>query len=157
MPTDRREMLRVPDNRIITEIFSEQPDAASVVNISNTGLFTVKPSSLVSSPTVHRGKGAVQLEIPVPEASESIWALGEVIFERSAKTCVGSGIRFVSMADRHQRLIRDLVEIRKQDVLAHIIREMRYRRELAAYPSQFNNSLSPLTEDSVRMYLFPKH
>ena len=70
MAMERRYTLRVPDNRLITEIASEKPSAASIVNVSNTGLFTVKKATMNTV-----GHRLIQMEIPVPEASESIWAV----------------------------------------------------------------------------------
>jgi hypothetical protein len=149
MSSDRRENLRVPDNRLITEFVSDRPNAASVVNLSDTGIFTVKPPSHLR---YRRDQRIIQLEIPVPEASESIWACGELVFERAGQSCVGSGIRFISMADFHRRLIRDVVEYRKQDVLAQMMREIKRRKQLAAYPSPFAPNLPSLSENTVRIH-----
>lgn len=152
MPMERRYTLRVPDNRLITEIVSERPSAASIVNVSNTGLFTVKKTTMDAV-----GHRLIQMEIPVPEASESIWAVGEVMFERYGMSCLGSGIRFVTMADKHRRLIRDLVEYRKRDVYSLMQEELRAHKDLTATTSPFTQRPAPLSENTVRMYLLPNH
>lgn len=149
MSSDRREYLRVPDNRLITEFISDRPNAASVVNVSDTGIFTVKPPSLRR---YIKENPIIQLEIPVPEASESVWACGEVVFERMGQSCIGSGIRFVSMADFHRKLIRDVVEYRKQDVLGQMLREIKKRKQLAAHPTPVVSNIPTLSENTVRMY-----
>jgi hypothetical protein len=150
MSLDRRETLRVPESRLITEIFSERPFAASVVNVSSTGLYTVKP--LVSG---LRGPSLLQMEIPLPEASESVWATGEVVFEAVGRKSVGAGIRFVDMADVHRRLIDDLVEHRRRSILEAMLREIIWRKELQAHPSPFTAPPPPVHEHTVRMYLLP--
>jgi hypothetical protein len=149
MSSDRRENLRVPDNRLITEFISDRPNAASVVNVSDTGIFTVKPPSRLR---YRPGSRIIQLEIPVPEASESVWASGEVVFERAGQSAIGSGIRFVSMADFHRKLIRDVVEYRKQDMLGQMLREIKRRKELAVDPTPFPQAMPSLSENTVRMY-----
>jgi hypothetical protein len=151
MSLDRRETLRVPENRLITEIFTERPFAASVVNVSSTGLYTVKPRS-----SGVRGPRLVQLEIPLPEASESVWATGEVVFEAVGGKSVGCGIRFVDMANFHRGLIDDLVEARRREILEAMLREIMWRKELGANPSPFAAPPPKLTEHTVRMYLLPE-
>lgn len=151
MSSDRRENCRVPECRLITEIVTENPFAASIVNLSSTGLFTVKPVSCGL-----RGPRIVQLEIPVPEASESVWATGEIMFETRSLDSIGSGIRFLNMARPHRAMIEDLVEYRRQEILAAMLREIKWRKELAAYPSPYAAPLPPVNEDTVRMYLMPE-
>ncbi len=151
MSKDRREAVRVPDSRLITEIVNERPNAASIVNVSGTGLFTVKPSARGA-----RGPQIVQLEIPVPEASESVWALGEIVFERAGQSCVGAGIRFLAMADRHKNLIDEMVEYRRREILETMMKEIQKRKDLAGHPSPFASPPTALSEDTVRMYFMPR-
>jgi hypothetical protein len=148
MSLDRRETLRVPESRLITEIVLERPSAASIVNLSATGLYTVKPiSSGLYGPHV------VQFEIPVPEASESIWAAGDIVFESVGTGGVGTGIRFREMARFHKGLLQDIVEQRRQEILAAMLQQIKWRKELAAHPSPFVAPPPPLHEDTVKMYL----
>jgi len=151
MTQDRREDLRVPESRLITEIEIERPFAASIVNLSSSGIYTVKPAS--SGLT---GKRRIQLEIPIFETGDSVWASGEIVFERVGTQAVGTGIRFLEMAGVHRRLIADLVEERRQDILRSMLREIRWRKELAAHPSPFAAPPPQVHEDTVRMYLAPE-
>jgi len=152
MSKDRRDSFRVSETRLITEIVSDRPSAASAVNLSSSGLYTVKPAR-----TGRRGPRLVQLEIPLPEASESIWATGEIVFEAVGRWSMGSGIHFVDMANAHRRLLEDYLEHRRREVLARLLREIRWRKQLAACPSPF---VAPppgmVHEDTVRMYLLPE-
>jgi len=150
MTQDRRVCCRVPDSRLITEIVSENPFAASIINVSDTGIYTVKPVT-----SGMRGPRLVQLEIPIPEASDSVWATGEIMFETVNARRIGAGIRFRTMARAHRRMITDLVEARRQQILAAMLREIKWRKELAAHPSPFSAPPPPLSEDTVRMYLLP--
>jgi hypothetical protein len=49
----------------------------------------------------------VQLEIPLPHTSDSIWAKGEVIYDRVDALFHGTAVRFTGMARCHQRLLRE--------------------------------------------------
>ena len=151
MPNDRREDIRVPESRLITEIEIERPFAASIVNVSSSGIYTVKPAS--SGLT---GRRRIQLEIPVPEASDSVWAAGEIVFERVGIQNVGTGIRFLDMATCHRRMIEELVEERRKEILRGMLREIRWRKELAAHPSPFAAPPPQVHEDTVRMYIGPE-
>lgn len=151
MSHDRRRDIRVPESRLITQIVSERPYAASIVNLSSTGLYAVKPASSGLS-----GPRRIQLEIPIPEASDSVWATGEVVFETAGTGGVGAGVRFDQMASPHETMIRDLVEHRRQELLAAMLQQIRWRKELAAHPSPFTAPPPPLHEDTVRMYLLPE-
>lgn len=150
MSLDRRECCRVPDSRLITEIFSEHPFAASIVNVSDTGIYTVKPLEAGM-----RGPRLVQLEIPIPEASDSVWATGEVMFEAVGRKTIGAGIRLRDMARAHRRMINDLVEYRRQQIVGAMLQEIRWRRDLAANPYPMAVPPPPVVEDTVRMYLLP--
>jgi hypothetical protein len=125
-----------------------------VVNVSGAGIFTVRPTEQRLGDI-----SRVQLEIPLPEASESVWALGEVVFERPGRSCVGSGIRFLSMAHRDHRLIRDLVEERRQKVLARILEHLKRRRKLTELRSPFavqQAALAERYEESIKRYLITR-
>ena len=150
MSQDRRVACRVPDSRLITEIVSERPFVASIVNVSDTGIYTVKPIT-----SGMRGPRLLQLEIPIPEANDSVWATGEVMFEAVGSGTVGAGIRFHTMARAHRAMISDLVEYRRQQIVGALLQEIRWRKELAANPSPFVQPPPPVVEDTVKMYLLP--
>jgi len=95
----------------------------------------------------------VQLEIPVPEASETIWAMGEVVFDKVASKTMGSGIRFKAMANRDWGFVRDIVESRRQWVLEQMMQEILWRKELAAHPSPFTAPPPPVKDNTVKMFL----
>ena len=151
MSTNRRNNIRVPDTRLITEIVSDRPYPASIVNMSATGIFTVKPSS---PPLRERDMGkVVQFDIPIPEASESIWAAGKVVFESRRMRAMGAGIKFVAMANSHKRLLDEFVDHLRHEMMSQILREAKWRLELGAHPSPFVAPPPPVVhENTVKMY-----
>jgi PilZ domain len=153
MSNNRRDTLRVPEGRLITQIVNENPHVASIVNVSSTGLFTIKPAQRTRFKS-----GKIQVEIPVPEACDSIWASAEVVFERAGQSCIGSGLRFIAMANHDKKLLKDVVEMRRQEILTYMMSEICRRKELAQFPSPFEQPLPAptLTENTVRMYLLPQ-
>jgi hypothetical protein len=65
---------------------------------------------------MRRSSAIVQLEIPLPEAGETLWAKGEVVYDRFDSLFHGTAIRFASMARAHQRMLREwLWETRTTD------------------------------------------
>jgi len=148
MSQDRRENFRVPNSRLITEIVNENPFAASVTNLSHCGMYTVKP---VSSGL--RGPRLVQLEIPVPEASETIWASGEIVYETRNARSIGAGIRFKAMANFHQRLLGELLEYQRHEIISKMMEEIKWRKQLDVNPSPFNVPSPHINQDTVKMYL----
>jgi hypothetical protein len=103
-----------------------------------------------------RDSGIIQVEIPLPEASESIWAKGQVVFVTHDHNAVGTGIRILDMADLHYRLLDDLVETRRQKFLADMEQHLRWRKELCAHPAPYSVPPPPrLTENTVKIYMLP--
>jgi len=151
MSIDRRDRFRVPESRLMTEIVSENPFVASIVNLSSTGLYTVKPVT-----SGRRGPRIIQMEIPLPEASESIWATGQIMFEAVSEKTIGSGIHFENMPRAHRSLLGDFLENRRRQILEGMLREIQWRKELAAYPSPYMAPPPPVLENTVRMYLLPE-
>jgi hypothetical protein len=56
----------------------------------------------------------VNLEIELPGTNETIWAAAEPRFDALHRSLQVSGLRFVSMARKHERLIRDYLRERRE-------------------------------------------
>lgn len=56
----------------------------------------------------------VNLEIQLPGTNETIWAAAEPRFDALHRSLQVSGLRFVSMARKHERLIRDYLRERRE-------------------------------------------
>lgn len=146
---ERRVDYRVPDGRLITEFISQEPFVASVVNLSHTGLYTVMPATDENS---KRTNTSIQLEIPVPETADSIWASGEVVFKTQRGNGLGCGIRFKHMANAHRQMLKDMVEQGRQRVLEHMMEQIRWKKELCCFPSPFVAPPPPGMERTVPIF-----
>jgi hypothetical protein len=106
---DARSDDRRSDSRIRTEMFlnqyvKEQPYRALATNLSSTGLFLQK----LALPST-RHDSSVGLEFELPGTGEIIWARAETRFDSVASDFHLTGLRFMAMAQKHERLIRDFV------------------------------------------------
>ncbi|HLU66204.1 MAG TPA: PilZ domain-containing protein [Kofleriaceae bacterium] len=108
----RRISPRIPVESFCSELHGDQLRHALVVDLSGDGLRLCRP---LGGPRTR----TLQLELEIPEMDEIVWATGEVCFDelrpapRSAMAPTGilrtTGVRLVSAASRHRRLLRDFV------------------------------------------------
>ena len=147
MTFNQRTNFRIPDSRLITEFSGSTPFASAIINLSFDGMYTVKPSEDLLNPS-----GEIQIEIPVPEASETIWATGEIMYEKHELQSVGTGIKFKNMARSHWRLLSDIVEEGRQKVIAEMLQHIMWQKELAKYPTLFAAPSPVVTEHTVPMF-----
>jgi len=99
---DRRLGYRIPLDLMLTAYVNDRPLRALVLDLSDTGLRI----EVVG----HRAPAAgtqVALEIGLPGVDETLWVSGTVQYRRPDDLAAGLGIRFVAMANRHARLLRD--------------------------------------------------
>ena len=82
----------------------DHPVRSLAVNVSEHGLAAQR---LVERVTRHARVVAVEFELP--GTGEVIWAKGETLFERIDRDFHRAGIRFLAMARRHERLVREYV------------------------------------------------
>ncbi len=119
---DRRLGFRVPLDIFLNQYYKEKQFRALTTNVSDTGLHL----QLVKSPwtRVAELSPTVGLEFELPGTGESIWARGEVCYERVDPYFRTVGIRFTAMPRIHARMVRDFcVETRRTrlgDLLARI-------------------------------------
>lgn len=126
MYTERREKIRVPVERDILHFIQDRPFRSSLLNVSASGIYVHKPFEPFSRKT-----RLVQIEIPIPEVSEIVWAKGEIVFDKLYPPFHYMGIRFAGMADFHARLIADFSEEVRQAILKRMLREIKLKRELS--------------------------
>jgi len=109
----RRECRRVPVEALCSLLHRDDERHAIVVDVSANGLRVQRP---LGGPRTR----SLQLEFEVPSADEIVWAKGEICFDEIVRVAPGeengfsgvlriSGIRLVSAAERHKRLLRDVV------------------------------------------------
>jgi|WetSurMetagenome_2_1015567.scaffolds.fasta_scaffold1183953_1 hypothetical protein len=102
MQSNRRLSQRFPVGFYIQQIIGEQPHRCFTTDLSPTGLYAER---LIEP--FERNSRVVQVELPLPETSDAIWAKGEVVYDNFDSFFHGSAIRFVAMARKHRRMLRE--------------------------------------------------
>jgi c-di-GMP-binding flagellar brake protein YcgR len=101
---DRRLAGRVSLDMFFNQYIQDHPVRTLAVNVSEHGLAAHR---LVQRTTHH--SRIVGIEFELPGTGEVIWAKAETLFERIDRDFHRAGIRFLAMARRHERLIREFV------------------------------------------------
>jgi hypothetical protein len=102
MSQNRRRSERVPVGFYVEQIINDDPHRCFTTDLSAIGLYMER----LAEP-LDRSSGVVQLEIPLPNTGDAIWAKGEVIYDRFDSLFHGTAVRFTGMARSHQRLLRE--------------------------------------------------
>ena len=100
MASDRRNRFRVPVGLPMIQFVDNHPIISVASDLSPTGLH----ASHVVEP-MSRSSKLIQLEIPLPGADDAVWAKAEVIYDAIGPIFHCTGIRFLAMAEFHQRLL----------------------------------------------------
>ena len=109
----RRSSPRVGVETFCTELQDDVIRHAIVADLSTDGLRILRPLG-------HRHGRTIPIEFEIPEIDEVVWGLGEVCFDEVLRAPKGSlvstgglvrstGLRLVSAASRHKRLLREFV------------------------------------------------
>lgn len=111
MSQNRRRSERLPVGFYVDQIIGDDLHRCFTTDLSALGIFVER----VAEP-LDRSTSVVQLEIPLPELGETLWAKGEVVYDRFDPLFHGMAIRFAGMARAHQRMLREwLWETRRTD------------------------------------------
>ena len=110
-PDDRRSTSRLPLRTYMNQYVRDLPYRALALDVSEEGLAIRKPTQ----PIPH--SRLVGLELELPGTSEVIWASAEPRFHAVGAGTHFSGLHFVGMASKHERLIRDYVRERRDRLL----------------------------------------
>jgi hypothetical protein len=106
---NRRLSPRLRMRVFMNEYVGDDPCQALARDLSETGLALLKlPAKSGAESKI------VTLEVELPGTNETIWAAAQPRFESVAADYQISGMRFVSMARKHERLIRDYVRERRE-------------------------------------------
>jgi hypothetical protein len=106
---NRRLSPRLRMRVFMNEYVGDDPCQALARDLSETGLALLKLPVTAATPT-----NIVTLEVALPGTNETIWAAAQPRFESLGPDYQVSGLRFVSMARKHERLIRDYVRERRE-------------------------------------------
>jgi hypothetical protein len=105
---NRRLSPRLRMRVFMNEYVGDDPCQALARDLSETGL------ALLKLPATAATTNIVTLEVELPGTNETIWAAAQPRFESLGPDYQVSGLRFVSMARKHERLIRDYVRERRE-------------------------------------------
>lgn len=118
----RRVGPRIPMESLCAELYGSALRHALVVDLSEDGLRIERP---FGGPRTRQ----VQLELEIPGVDEIGWAAAEVCFDEVRRAGAGiirtSGLRLVSAAQRHRRILREYVH--------DCWRELRRDADIGAY------------------------
>jgi hypothetical protein len=123
MASERRAALRVPVEIYATQFIDNRPFRSVVSDLSPSGLHT---SRLVEP--MWRTSRVIQVELPLPGFDESLWASAEVVYDALDPFFHATGLRFLSMASFHERLLGEWIERARKEVLRRMIAGIRSSR-----------------------------
>ena len=102
MAQNRRRFHRLPVGFYVEQIIDDDPHRCFTSDLNALGMYMER----VASP-LWRQCGVVQVEIPLPDTSDALWARAEVVYDRVDALFHGTAVRFTGMARSHQRLLRE--------------------------------------------------
>jgi hypothetical protein len=100
MPRNRRRSERHAVGFYVDQFVNDEPFRCFTTDLSSIGLYMERPVQ-----PINRCSKFVQLEIKLPRSSDSIWALGEVIYDRLDAIFHGTAVCFTAMAHRQRRFL----------------------------------------------------
>lgn len=100
--SNRRRSERLPVGFYVDQIVGNDLHRCFTTDLSSLGIFVER----VAEP-MRRSSAIVQLEIPLPDSSDTLWAKGEVVYDRFDSLFHGTAIRFAGMARAHQKMLRE--------------------------------------------------
>ncbi|HEY7958394.1 MAG TPA: PilZ domain-containing protein [Polyangia bacterium] len=138
-PRNRRDDDRIPAQIFFNQYVRDRLHRAVTTNLSPTGLYVHRVYGARNRPlTLGRDDRFVQIELPLPGTSDTIWARGEIRYDdlgldgfvggAGAPMVHGTGIQLVDMARGHQKLLREYVIDRKRQRLQQILTLIRKNR-----------------------------
>ncbi len=106
---ERRRDPRIRLEMFLNQYIEDNPTRSLAANVSHTGLYLQKLADTRTPPSPPPRPTVVGLEFELPGTGEIIWASAESRFDVASDYFHFSGLRFVGMARKHERLLRDFV------------------------------------------------
>lgn len=122
---ERRLGPRVSLPVFVNQYVEDRPLRALVSDVSPTGIHV----KTVKLPLPVPASSTVALEIELPGTSETIWARGEVRYQRAEGAVEAAGIQFTAMPASYAKLLRDYCAEARRSELSHLL--SRIRRPMA--------------------------
>jgi len=104
MSDERRRADRIPVGFYVRQMVDGEPHRCFTTNLSTRGLFVER----VLAP-MERKSTVVQIEVPLPGSTDTLWTRGEVVYDRFERLFHGTAIRFTGMANKHRRMLRSFL------------------------------------------------
>lgn len=101
-PENQRLAERIPVGFYVQQVVDDRPQRCFTADLSALGVYLERPIEPMG-----RSSNVVQLEIPLPNRQETIWARGEIVYDSFDPLFHGTAIRFTGMARLHQRMLRE--------------------------------------------------
>ena len=121
--SDRRTDNRVRVDMFLNQYVHDEETRILAVDVSECGLSLTRLAESVT-----RRVRVVGLEFELPGTGESIWAAAETRFEWLDDDFYHAGVRFVAMARKHVRLVRDWVYDRHNPVRTSSLHRFRQQQ-----------------------------
>jgi hypothetical protein len=106
---ERRRDPRVRLEMFLNQYVDNNPTRGLASNVSHTGLYLQKLAEARPRFGARSSAPIVGLEFELPGTGEIIWAAAESRFDFTGDYFHVSGLHFVGMARKHERLLRDFV------------------------------------------------
>jgi hypothetical protein len=98
MSKNRRRSERHAVGFYVDQFVNDEPFRCFTTDLSSIGMYMERPVQ-----AINRSSKFVQVEIKLPRSSDSIWTLGEVIYDRLDSIFHGTAVCFTAMARTHRR------------------------------------------------------
>jgi hypothetical protein len=121
--SERRLGMRVPLPIFLNQYIEDRPLRALASDVSPTGIHV----KTVKLPLRRPATRTVALEIELPGTGETIWARGEIRYQRAEGGVHSSGIRFTAMPSLYAKLLRDYCAEARRDELTRLLERIRGR------------------------------
>ena len=102
MASERRLTERFPVGFYARQLVDDEPLRCFTTNLSASGLYMER----IHTP-LGRRSNTVQLEIPLPGESDTLWMRGEIVYDCFDSFFHGTAVRFGAMARGHRRMLRE--------------------------------------------------
>ena len=101
-----RQTKRLPVDLFVNKFIGDEPFACRSKDLSVEGVYLHK----LIEPEREADDDLVGVEFALPGHDEVIWAAGRVVREQGMGKNEGVAIHFVSMAERHKKILVDFIE-----------------------------------------------
>ena len=125
--SDRRQDNRVPVEMFMNQYVKDEPYRGLAMNVSETGLYVQR----LAEPTSRHAR-IIALEFELPGTGELIWAKAETRYEAIDYYFHFVGLRFLGMAGKHERLVRDFVYDKQHRLADSVLHRFKRQQLLCA-------------------------